>query len=136
MNTDEIQTLGASLRRISQKLLKKDSASQIFRVWYQGGEPYFDIFFDLHGEDILWFQFTLRGQSITWEKNKPGLETGFTHENQIEAAKYPASKLIETENRADCQFIQLACAILQTRTDEAPFVKAIALLEKEIPCTS
>lgn len=132
MNHNEIQALGASLRRINQKLLKTDQTNKIVRVWYQGDEPYFDIFFDLKDDEVVWFQFTLRSQSLTWEKGKPGFKTGLTHENQIEGTNYPASKLIETQRQVDREFVELAYAILKTRADEDPFAQILQWLSQAL----
>lgn len=128
LDQDEIMALGASLRRINQKLLKTENFNKIIRLWYQGGEPYFDVFFDVRDNQIVWFQFTLRGKSITWDRKTVEAQTGLTYENRIESNKYPASKIIETDNDTDRSFIALARSILLTRTDEAIFTDAIAIL--------
>lgn len=128
MNQDEIIALGTSLRRISQKLLKTDPDSHVTRIWYQGGEPYFDVFFDLQDNQVIWFQLTLRGQSLTWRKSQSGLETGCTHEINTDATKYPASKLIETDKTTNCDFLQIATGIMKTRVDETPFEQAVYIL--------
>jgi hypothetical protein len=131
LDQDEIMALGASLRRINQKLLKTENFNKIIRLWYQGGEPYFDVFFDVRDNQIVWFQFTLRGKSITWDRKTVEAQTGLTYENRIESNKYPASKIIETDNDTDRSFIALARSILLTRTDEAIFTDAIAILNPE-----
>ena len=45
LQENEIVALGASLRPISPGLLKPGRMEGSVRVWYQGGEPYFDVFF-------------------------------------------------------------------------------------------
>lgn len=135
MNQDEIIALGNSLRRISQKLLRTNQDNHITRVWYQGGEPYFDVFFDLQDDRVIWFQFTLRGQSLTWHKSQSGLETGCTHEVNTDATKYPASKLIETDNTTNCDFLKVATGIMKTRIDETPFEQAVDILTNYGPVT-
>ncbi|HEY9706580.1 MAG TPA: hypothetical protein V6D48_00075, partial [Oculatellaceae cyanobacterium] len=47
MDQYEIATLGASLRQIDQRLLTPAKEEGATRVWYQGGEPYFDVFVEL-----------------------------------------------------------------------------------------
>lgn len=129
MNQDEIDALGHSLRRINQKLIKTHQDCSVTRLWYQGGEPYFDVFFDCQRDEVIWFQFTFRGQSITWSKRQAELETGLTHEQQTEGSRYAASKLIQTDQHLDGGFLDLAKEILKTRIDEFPFQQAVALLE-------
>jgi hypothetical protein len=131
IDKDEILALGTSLRLIDQKLLNATKAEGTRRVWYQGGEPYFDVFLELRAENIEWFQLTLRGRSISWNRQKSGWQTGTTNEMRIDDVTfYPASKLIQTDDRADGSFIQLAQAILQTRAGEDIFDKMLALFEK------
>jgi hypothetical protein len=131
IDKDEILALGTSLRLIDQKLLNATKEEGTRRVWYQGGEPYFDVFVELRGEDIEWFQLTLRGRSISWNRQKSGWQTGITNEMRIDDVTfYPASKLIQTDDRTDSSFLQLAQAILQTRAGEDIFDKMLALFEK------
>jgi len=98
MEQNEIVALGASLRQIE---LLKPVKEGFTRVWYQGGESYFDVFVDfLHGK-IEWFQFTLRGKSISWNRQVSSWQTGLTNEMRADDVTfYPASKLIErSQNR-------------------------------------
>jgi len=129
MNQNEIIALGATLRRINPYLLKTSNSNQIERIWYQGEEPYFDIFFDLLEDEVIWFQFTLRGQCITWHQKQPQLETGLTFENQTVASKHPASKIIHPDNQLDCNFLDIVQGIMQTRASEFPFDRALAILK-------
>lgn len=130
MDKKEIEALGTSLRRISQKLLNQNSQDGTKRVWFQGGEAYFDLVIDLRDDEIQWFQFTLRGKSISWNKRKPGLQTGTTNELRVDDITfYPASKLIQTDSKDDTAFIELARSILQTRVGEELFDKMLALFD-------
>ncbi|MGK7900018.1 MAG: hypothetical protein AB4352_01140 [Hormoscilla sp.] len=129
MNQNEIRALGATLRRIDRKLLKTAKSNQSERIWYQGEEPYFDVFFDLLDNEVIWFQFTLRGQCLTWHQHQPGLETGFTFENHTTPSKHPASKIIHADNNVDCNFLDIVQAIMQTRAREFPFDRALAILK-------
>ena len=129
MNQDELIALGASLRRINQKLLKTSNSNHLERIWYQGEEPYFDVFFDLLEDEVVWFQFTLRGQCITWHKKEPIIETGLTFENQTAASKHPASKIIQTDNKIDRNFLEIVLIIIQARASEFPFDRALAILK-------
>ncbi|MBW4564211.1 MAG: hypothetical protein KME32_24330 [Mojavia pulchra JT2-VF2] len=128
LEQDEIASLGASLRGIEQKILKQSRQEGIARVWFQGEEPYFDVFFELKDDEILWFQFTLRGKTVSWDHQKSKLQTGTTNElNYDDVCFYAASKTIEHDIETNWDFINLAKLILQTRMEEAIFVKALEL---------
>jgi hypothetical protein len=75
MEQHEIDQLGSSLRKIDQALIRSDESSGATRLWYQGKEPYFDVFFDLQNHDLVWFQFTLRGKSISWSQKAKNIQT-------------------------------------------------------------
>lgn len=124
----EIAFLGASLQEIEPGILKKANKKGATRFWYQGEEPYFDVFFELINNEIVWFQFTLRGKSLSWDKDKPGWQTGNTDELKIDDVSfYAASKTIESHRVIDWEFINLVKLILATRTEEPIFVKASEL---------
>lgn len=130
MAQDEIAALGASLRKIDQKLLTPAKNGTI-RVWYQGGEPYFDVFAELRQQKIEWFQFTLRGQSISWNSRVSGWKTGITNECRgDDITFYSASKLIESDKQPDLAFVQLVCSILETRAGEELFDQMLALFHR------
>ncbi|MBD2603359.1 hypothetical protein H6G81_02145 [Scytonema hofmannii FACHB-248] len=125
---NEIASLGASLRRIEQKILKHSKKGDVSRVWFQGEEPYFDIFFELKNDEIAWFQFTLRGRSLSWDSKTSGWETGNTNELKIDDVSfYAASKTIENDTKIDGELINLVKSILETRAEETIFAKALAL---------
>ncbi len=130
MDLNEIKDLGFSLRQIDQTLLKSGKDSSIKRIWYQGDESYFDMFFDIQNNQIVWFQFTLRGKVLLWDKDKLVLYTGTTGETDPDDVNYyPASKLIKIDSKLDLAFVELVRSILQTRSAEPNFEKALALLE-------
>lgn len=129
MDQDEIKRLGASLRQIDPGILSP-AKEGITKVWYQGGEPYFDIVVELRHGEIEWFQFTLRSKSISWQPKYSGLQTGKTNElNDNDLTFHPASKLIEQNNQQDDEFIGVARAILQTRANEPLFRKILTLFD-------
>ncbi len=133
LNSEEITTLAFSLRSINPKLLATAKA-EVSRVWYQGGEPYFDLFLELEGEKINWFQFTLRGRSISWHRHRDGWRTGSTNE-QHESPHIqfqPASKLVQLDAQLDGEFIALVLAIVQVRQAE-PIFAQLAKLFGELP---
>ena len=125
---EEISYLGASLQEIEPGILKKGYKKGATRVWYQGEEPYFDVFCELINDEIVWFQFTLRGKSVSWDKDKSGWQTGNTDELKInDVSFYAASKTIDNNSAIDWELIDLVKLILTTRTDQAVFVKVLAL---------
>lgn len=131
MDQNEITSLGTSLRRIDQKLLKTPANQEILKLWYQGGEPYFDLFVELEGKRILWLQLTLRGKSLSWNSRRRQWTTGKTNELQLDdSVMYPASKVIEPDESFDDQFLQLAQKILQTRAGEEVFDDMLTLLKE------
>ncbi|MGH1394959.1 MAG: hypothetical protein ACRAVC_13155 [Trichormus sp.] len=128
LNPQEIASLGASLRKIEQKLLKQKHTEGKQKIWFQGEEPYFDVFFELEHDELIWFQLTLRGKSVSWDRQKQQLQTGMTNELSIyDASFYAASKTIENDIKTDNEFIDLVKSILGTRSEEAIFAKALEL---------
>ncbi|MBO3459208.1 hypothetical protein G7B40_027615 [Aetokthonos hydrillicola Thurmond2011] len=132
LDKDEITSLGASLRPIEQKLLKQDVQKDITRIWLQGIEPYFDVFFEFKNDEIVWFQFTLRGKSLSWDTKSKAWQTGLTNElKRDDISFYPASKTIDNDNLVDWEFTNLVKSILETRAEEQIFAKAIALFNAQ-----
>ncbi|AFY32423.1 hypothetical protein [Calothrix sp. PCC 7507] len=130
LDKNEIASLGASLREIQQKLLKQGYKTGVSRMWFQGEEPYFDVFFELKDDEILWFQFTFRGKSLSWNGKNPGLQTGTTNElNFDDTSFYAASKTIENDIQTNWEFINLVKLILQVRAEEPIFAKALKLFD-------
>ncbi|MBD6616863.1 hypothetical protein FNW02_13750 [Komarekiella sp. 'clone 1'] len=128
VDENEIASLGASLRAIEQNSLKQGSKTATKRIWFQGEEPYFDVFLELHNNEIIWFQFTLRGKSLSWDIKKPGWQTGNTDELNInDVSFYAATKTIESDNKVDEEFIKLVKSILRTRAEETIFSKMLVL---------
>ncbi|MFM2063670.1 MAG: hypothetical protein RLZZ507_3341 [Cyanobacteriota bacterium] len=128
LKPEEIASLGASLRAIEPKILKPSEKADTARIWFQGGEPYFDIFLELKNDEIIWFQFTLRGKSLCWERKNAGFQTGITNELMIDDVSfYAASKIIDNDNISDLQFINLVKSILETRVDEDIFAEVLKL---------
>ncbi|MEA5417895.1 hypothetical protein VB712_01585 [Spirulina sp. CCNP1310] len=128
MEQAEITALGQSLRQIDQTLLNREGGSGVERIWYQGGEPYFDLFVELSDGHIEWFQMTLRGRSLSWYCQGDRWQTGTTNELRTDdVAFYPASKIIESDQRTDLPFFQLAEAILATRAGDPIFDRLLSL---------
>jgi hypothetical protein len=130
LDKTEIASLGASLRAISPRILKSGYKYAATKLWFQGDEPYFDVFFELRNNQIGWFQFTLRGKSVSWDSKAPGLQTGTTDELKFnDVSFYAASKTIEADDETDWNFINLVQLILETRASEEIFAKALELFK-------
>ncbi|WP_072620950.1 hypothetical protein [Spirulina major] len=128
MEQAEITALGQSLRKIDQTLLNREGGAGIERVWYQGGEPYFDVFVERRGTEIEWFQVTLRGRSLSWYRKGDRWQTGTTNELRTDDVSfYPASKTIESDQHPDTRFFQLIQAILTTRSGDPIFDRILSL---------
>jgi hypothetical protein len=131
LDDNEIKSLGKSLRAIEPKLLKPCQKENTEKIWLQGGEPYFDIFLELNQDELIWFQFTLRGKSLCWHIKNPRLQTGATNELSIDDVSfYAASKTIKNDEASDLEFIHLVKSILQTRADEEIFAKTLTLFSR------
>lgn len=132
MNREEIERLGASLRRINQNLLAHNPNLQVIKVWYQGEEPYFDLFVELENQEISWFQLTLRGKAVFWDKSSDRWQTGNTNElHSYDLTFYAASKIIDSSDRIDQNFINLVSAIVSTRQGETIFDQLVALFQHQ-----
>ena len=131
MDKHEINKLAASLRPIDPKIMKQEKANNTKRIWYQGEESYFDVVFELENEEIIWFQFTLRGKSLSWDRNSCQSQTGITNElRSDDVTYYSASKLIKNDRNLDTDFISMVLAILKSRAGEPIFDRALALFEE------
>lgn len=114
----QISELAGSLEKISQKQLKH----QVVRHWFQGGEPYFDLFVNMLGEKLVWFQFTYRGRSICWSEQDPVLRTGVTTDYAMnDVSFYSATKTVRLDEEIDQDFLGFSKAIFSARRAESPF---------------
>lgn len=128
LSDQDIHTLAASLRRIDTGLMKAGDAAQGHRVWYQGGEPYFDVVFELAAETVSpnpsplinWCQFTLRGKVLLWKRDPSRLQTGETEELDVPPmlAYYAASKTIRDGASLDWVFVALVQKLCQAQPDD------------------
>lgn len=123
LNEQDITALAQSLRPIDTGLMKPgdDRAGQ--RLWYQGGEPYFDVVLELaagEAAQIDWCQFTLRGKVLLWQRQPARLQTGETEELDVPPmlAYYAASKAIRDGASLDTSFVALVRQICLARPDQ------------------
>lgn len=132
LDSNAIATLGASLRRINQNLMKAGDKPNSTRVWYQGKEPYFDVLFELEHDRIVWFQLTLRGKVLSWSEQQAGIRTGETDELDIppDVAYYAASKTIRDGGNVDQTFVEIVKGILASRPDDDLFQTMLTLLNQ------
>ncbi len=97
------------------------------RYWYRGPEPYFDVFVDVEEDDpetVRWFQFTRRGQVLTWDGEDDRITTGVTNELSGESATFSSSKMLVPHNGSDPVFVRWVLQILSLRADSPPLVIA------------
>jgi hypothetical protein len=128
VDPDDIVKLGASLRPIDPSTLKPG------RVWFCGGEAYFEVALDVVEGTINWFQFTLRGRSLTWDRRDRTIRTGITNELVVpDVSYYPASKTLAQDDQQDDQFLDLVKAILRTRPDQPLLRSMLDLLNSGHP---
>lgn len=122
-----IAALGASLRRIDPRFMKSSQRHPgATRTWFQGKEPYFDLVFETEADDIIWFQITLRGKSLSWNQDQPTLlQAGETNELDVpaEVNYYSASKTIEGTSDINHEFLGLVIALLKTHPEDPLFAQ-------------
>lgn len=96
------------------------------RFWFQGKDVYFDVFFKVENEEIIWFQFTWEGNVVSWDKNEPALKTGSTNEMNYGDRLYPSSKTVIFDPRPNQDLLQFVQAIVKICSIEQPiFAKAL-----------
>ncbi|MFB2892155.1 hypothetical protein ACE1CI_04340 [Aerosakkonemataceae cyanobacterium BLCC-F50] len=116
----KIRELAESLYRIKTK--------EPGRFWFQGKDVYFDVFFKVENEEIVWFQFTWQGNVVSWEESEPGLRTGVTNEMSCGDRHYPASKIVKFDLFPNQELIRFVQAIVKVCASEQPiFAQALKL---------
>lgn len=134
-----IERLGQSLRQINPKLMKPGTQPNSERLWFQGNEPYFDIVFEHQDDRITWFQFTLRGQSLSWQRHPPQgqgyITTGRTNEMQVppDLHYYAGSKTIRENSQIQQQFLGVVKGVLRSQPDQPLFHQMLTLLDAAAP---
>lgn len=132
LDTATINTLGNSLCFIDPTLMKGgDAVAHSDRIWYQGGEPYFDIIIEKDDTTITWFQITLRGRVLSWQHDHNQVQTGETDELDSPAivAYYSASKTIRDGAVIDWALVETLAEIVAVRED-APLLHQLSELLK------
>lgn len=133
LNAAAIDELGTSLRRIDPRFMKSSQRHPgATRIWFQGKEPYFDVVFETEADEIIWFQITLRGKSLSWSKDYPNhLQAGETNELDVpaEVNYYSASKTIEGTSDIDHDFLSLVISLLKTRPTDPLFTQMTTKLK-------
>ncbi|MFB2836479.1 hypothetical protein [Floridanema evergladense] len=98
------------------------------RIWFQGKDFYFDVFFKVENEEIIWFQFTWQGNVVSWDKSEPSLKTGVTNEMNHDHCLYPASKTVKFDSCPNQELIEFVQAIVRICAIEQPiFAQALKL---------
>lgn len=132
LDSDEVQLIGKSLRRIKQSSIHLQNDKHLIRIWYQGNEPYCDLFADRDDQtgEIDWFQFTLRGFFVSWSRQHRHWLTGVTNEMESnDLLFYPASKLLKDDNATDLSFLEIVRLICEQRRGEELFDRILQLFE-------
>jgi hypothetical protein len=124
MKPPSIVELAKSLHPIDPQLLNPSKNPGAQRLWYQGGEPYFDLFAELTEEQIIWLEITLRGKCLSWQNQQ--WQTGITNEMN-DYSMLPTSKLVRSDPVLDQEFLALIRQIIQVRSDEPFFQRLLAL---------
>ena len=126
------QELGRALRRIDDRIVRQDARGGLKRVWYQGPELYLDVFFEQGRGGLEWFQATLRGRSLTWDRARGLVVTGQTNELVADDPLHPSSKTISTSGGSDRDVVQVICWMFAARAGERPFDEAGAVLAQRL----
>lgn len=124
---EKASQLGKALRRVRDSIQKQDPGGRTSRLWYQGPEPYLDVVFEVSGGTLLWFQVTVRGRSLTWERRR-GVVTGHTGELAVEGPLAPASRTIADDREGDRDVARAVGFLLSARAGEFPFDAASAVV--------
>lgn len=120
---DEVVKLASQLRFIESPSVTKDG---VVKSWYQGGEPYFDLFIDyIPPNNIQWIEFTIRGLYVEWNIVGNKIKTGVTNEYE-RGELQPASKLLTAHEKADKDLIELTILILDSYPKEDRLIKVSA----------
>lgn len=131
LSEEDILQLGQSLRRISGDLMKASEGPMGERIWYQGREPYFDLVVENDQQGVRWFQLTLRGKVLLWNRTSQKVQTGETEELDVPPmlSYYAASKAIRDGAQLDMDFVRLGKRILRTRNGDPLLVSLADILE-------
>lgn len=135
MKLDEstIATLGASLRQIDTRLMKSfGRAANKSRLWYQGGEPYFDVTVEKTAGVITWFQISLRGEIVSWQASKPRVQTGETDEMSSYGMAYATSKTIRDHVNVNWPLVAYAQAIVAQRPEDTVLTALSEILTDQL----
>lgn len=127
---ERLEELARSLEKISQKKLKQE----ILRHWYQGNEPYFDLFANTLNDELMWFQFTFRGNSICWSRQDPVVRTGVTTDLATnDVSFYSATKTVKLDDEINPAFFKFVRALLALRKDDPLMGSVLKILTDVTP---
>ncbi len=126
-STWDAEALGRQLRPVNASLQRPPKGGGQ-SLWYRGEERYFDVMLELDERGALtWFQLTVRGFSLTWDKARGGLLTGRTDELSS-STHSPMSKLVHSQRTLDAELIDFARRLLESRGDEPTLQQALGAL--------
>ena len=125
---EDIVHLGQSLK--SKNVFKNNPSSPVQEFWFQGGEPYFDVFISKEKQKIIWIQATFRGQFL--ECKNSSLTYGNTNDFQISSQKSPASKKLQVESELNPEFVELIISMLEESDEYELLEQAAYVLEEAL----
>lgn len=124
---DQAAALGRTLRAIDPSLLKKQPPGKR-ASWWRGDERYCDAFFEHDERGLAFFEVTLRGRSLRWDRDAGRLKTGATEELEEGGTMQPMSTLVVDDRALDARTVAVVRALLGARAGEEPFDAACAAL--------
>jgi hypothetical protein len=117
LTQSHLKDLAQGIRLIPSN--KNSDAESDISLWYQGNEPYFDIFLSIKNNKLFWFQVTFRGRFIELKNNQ--LTSGSTNEYMIDPDDHaPSSKMLSPEVELDIGLLKIIHSILEQRKEVDP----------------
>ncbi len=133
----EIKRLAQSLRRIRQPT-RPNAPTGTTKVWYQGGEPYFDLTVEVQEDGaIATLLLTLKGYFLSWNHKSRKFSTGCTSQLEIPGVSYhPASTIMNQFNRTDSTVLDQLQALLLAIPPSDPTIQQMQQLVIESDTSS
>ncbi len=114
--------LGLGLRPITFGIRPDEDG--IKRLWFQGRERYFDVFFEIREQRLTWAQLSFRGLVLTFEGKTRALRVDETDEMQTSSYALSASRTLRPlPSEIATRFTRIAMAMVAARHED-PFFAA------------
>jgi hypothetical protein len=112
--------LAETLRPVTYGMRQEPDGTH--RLWYQGRERYFDVFFLLKDQRLSWAQFSLRGLVLSFDVSKRFLSVDQTDEMEQTAYAVSATRTLKPLAPAlATRFTRIAMAIVAARAEDPYF---------------